>query len=141
MKRASKKKDSRSSRNLFHNVRVNNRQELDAWLRSNIPPDQAKGWVHVVCPDKTAKDSSLVSELQARGWRFSIREWDHDSEGDPRAMCYSLNGCLTTILGLLELLEENEAFAKEKVFQPAMKQAKAAMPVMQELFAKLLENT
>lgn len=95
----------------------------------------------MVCPDKTAKDSSLVSELQARGWRFHIREWDYDSEGDPRAMCYSLNGYLTTMLGLLELLEENEAFAKEKVFQMAMKQTKAAMPVMQKLFAKVLENS
>ena len=140
MKRASKKKDSRSSRKLFHEVRVNNRQELDAWLRSNIPPDQVKGCCSVVCPDKTAKDSSLVSELRARGWRIDIREWDHDSEDDPRGMCYSLNCYLTNVLGCLELLEENEAFAKDRGFQMAMKQAKAAMPMMQKLFAKLLEN-
>jgi hypothetical protein len=50
---------------IVHDVRVNNRQELDDWLRSNIPSDQAMGWVRVICPDKTAKDSSLVSELQA----------------------------------------------------------------------------
>lgn len=140
MKRASKKKDSRSSRKLVHQVRVNNRQELDAWLRSNIPPDQAKGWVRVVCPDKTAKDSSLVSELQSRGWRFHIREWDWDSEDDPRGMCYSLDCYLTAVLGCLEGLEENEAFAKDRVFQMAMKQAKAAMPMMRKLFAKLLEK-
>jgi len=83
-----------------HEVRVNNRQELDAWLRSNIPPDQAAaGWGRVICPDKTAKDSGLVSELQARGWRFNIREWDYDSEGYPRAMCYWLTGNLTSVLG------------------------------------------
>jgi hypothetical protein len=122
---------------IFHDVRVNNRQELDDWLRSNIPPDQAMGRVRVICPDKTAKDSSLVSELQARGWQFYIREWDYDSEGDPRAMCYWLNGHLTSVLGCLELLEENETFAKDKVFQMAMKQTKAAIPIMGELFAKL----
>ena len=95
----------------------------------------------MICPDKTAKDSSLVSELQARGWRFHIRKWNYDSEGDPRAMCYSLDCGLTTVLGCLELLEENEAFAKDKAFQTAMKQARAAMPVMRKLFAKVLENS
>jgi hypothetical protein len=140
MKRASKKKGSPSSRKLLHEVRVNNRQELDDWLRSNIPPDQAKGWVRVICPDKTAKGSTLVSELKASGWQFSIREWDWDSEDDPRGMCYSLNCYLTAVLGCLEVLEENEAFAKEKAFQMAMKQAKAAMPMMRKLYAKLLET-
>ncbi len=124
----------------FHEVRVNNRQELDDWLRSNIPPDQAKGWVRVICPDKTAKDSSLVSELKASGWQFNILEWDWDSAGDPRAMFYSLRCSLITVLGCLELLEENEAFAKEKAFQMAMNQAKAAMPVMQKLFAELTSH-
>jgi hypothetical protein len=52
-------------------------------------------------------------------------------------MCYSLNYHLTGVLGCLELLEENEAFGKEKVFQVAMNQAKAAIPTMGELFAKL----
>ncbi len=141
MKRASKKKDSRSSRKFFREVRVKNRQELDAWLRSNIPPDQAKGCCRVICPDKTAKDSRLVSELRARGWRCDIREWDYDSEGDPRAMCYSVDCYLLNVLGCLELLEENEAFAKEKAFQMAMRQAKAAMPMVRKLFAKLLENS
>jgi hypothetical protein len=52
-------------------------------------------------------------------------------------MCYWLNRHLTGVLGYLELLAENEAFAKDKVFQMAMKQAKAAIPIMGELFAKL----
>jgi hypothetical protein len=125
---------------ILHKVRVNNRQELDAWLRSNIPSDQAMGSVHVICPDKTAKDSSLVSELQARGWCFYIREWDWDSEGDPRAMCYWLNCHLTDVLGYLELLEENEAFAKDKLFQGAMKEAKGAIRIMEELFVKLCSS-
>jgi len=43
----------------------------------------------------------------------------------------------TSVLGCLELLEENETFAKDKVFQMAMKQTKAAIPIMGELFAKL----
>jgi hypothetical protein len=72
---------------IVHDVRVNNRQELDDWLTSNIPPDQAMGRVRVICPDKTAKDSSLVSELQARGWQFNIREWDHDSKKVIREQC------------------------------------------------------
>jgi hypothetical protein len=126
---------------IVHDVKVNNRQELDDWLRNNIPPDQAVGRVHVICPDKTAKDSSLVSELQARGWQFHIQEWGYDSEGDPRAMCYHLRCCLANVLGCLELLEENEAFAKDKAFQFAMRQARAAMPMMQKLFGNLLENT
>ena len=69
-----------------HEVRVATRNELEVWLRSNIQPDQTEaGWIYVVCPDKIAKESSVVSELRARGWKLYIREWDYDSEDDPRA--------------------------------------------------------
>ena len=126
----------------MHRVRVRSRQELDVWLKSNINPDQTTGRrVYVVCPDKTAKDSSVVAELQARGCHFYIQEWDHDSQDDPRAMWYWLNCNLTNAVGCLEMLHENEIFAKDKCFQMAFKNAKEAVPMMYKLLAKIKELT
>jgi len=74
-----------------HEVRVKTVEELEAWLRNKIPLDQEEtGWLYIVCPDRAARDLRLLSELKAKGWKLHIREWDHDSEGDPRATCYWL---------------------------------------------------
>lgn len=109
-------------------VRVKTRDELDAWLKKNIQPDQEEmGWIHVVCPDKTAKESSVVSELRARGWKVRMQEWDHDSECDPRAMAYWLGCDLPTIIGTLELaMEESEDLANDKRLQLALRAARRA---------------
>jgi len=123
---------------IAHEVRVSTVEELEGWLRTNITLDQeGGGWIHVVCPDKAAHDLSLLTELKAKGWKIDLREWDYDSEGDPRAMCYWLIGEITSVLGCLELLEENEMFAKEKVFQLALKAAKRSYARVIELQGKL----
>jgi hypothetical protein len=50
------------------------------------------------------------------------------SGDDPRALCYWLVCDIIDVLGCLEVLEENEIFAKEKVFQLALKKAKSLHP-------------
>ena|SRR5215468_12105868 len=115
-------------------VRVRTAEELNAWLRNNISTGQAKpGWILATCPDRAVHDLSIVSELKAKGWKLIIREWDYDSEDDPRAMCYWLVCTMINVLGLLELLEENEAFAKEEGFQSALKLVKHCVPMAQQL--------
>jgi len=122
-----------------HEVRVATRNELEVWLRSNIQPDQTEaGWIYVVCPDKTAKESSVVSELRARGWKLYIREWDYDSEDDPRAMVYWLSCVITTVIGCLELvMEESESLAKDKHLQIALRNARSAYEWGEKLKKKL----
>jgi hypothetical protein len=122
-----------------HEVRVKTVEELDAWLRGNISLEP--GWIYAICPDKAARDLSVLSELKTKGWKINLREWDYDSEGDPRATCYWLVGEIASVLGCLELLEENEMVAKEKVFQFALKAAKRSYPMVMELQGKLNSTT